>query len=498
MTTGHIVIVQPGQSEPRHIGSYPRHHALWHLQALGVVDDLEGFASPGAWDTAPGTPPATVVLIDTNVAMDHPCLSDSVDRAAAMDFTTRDHGVFAVPAGGLDAGETARRTALTAAAQDRAGSDFPGMFMADLADSDSTQDGYLPAANPAFADHGTAMAGLIGARPVADVWRHRPAILWPQPGVAAQGMAGEDRVALPYAGIDPRCRIVPVQVSADPDPDAMRTALVYADLLGADLIVYAGSLPDPARTAIALDADGGRLSAAELGSRVVGADDDLDARWTALEEELLAASAHRLILCAAGNGADGILAYPAVLATRDEPNGIVAVAACGTAGRLTTYSAGDVVGQAATIRTLSGDRPQVHAQDTAIDLFTASVGADDAIVHGTSGARPVPAERLVTTDVPGRGGYGGGIYGEVWRPATAPDGARVAMDVASFFCTFGGTSAATAVAGGLVALGYTSGIIDRATPPHAVKAALVAALAAEDGSPFLDWPTVRNAAQAGG
>ncbi len=474
------------RTEPRHIGSYPRHHALWHLERLGVVRDLIGFASPDAWALPAQDPPARVALIDTGIARDHPCLTDAVDAALALDLSTHDHGLFAVPAADLTADQPARRAQVLARAAAHAGDDFAGRFCRDLDDADRVTLGYRPAANRAFADHGTAMAGLIGARPVAHLLLHRPAELAP-----AHRDAGEDAAALPYAGIDPRCTIVPITLAADPDPVAMHAALVYADLIEADMIVFAASLPDPARATIGTG-PAGRYAQSSLDAEAVPHSPQARDRWNALHDAVVAASLKRPILCAAGNGADGMVAYPALLAAPD--NGIVAVGARTAAGARATYSAGDGSGQPATLYTLSGDGPSVTARGVVVDVFAVPSSADARLVETRPGARAMAVEALVTTDIPGPAGYEGSDHPPVWRPKRAPGDPDVAMDFAAFFATFGGTSAATAVAGGLLALGYTTGNIARGTDPVALKARLIAGQPDDParGLPMLDWQVVRG------
>jgi len=482
----------PADSEPRHAGSYPTYHALWHLERLGVVSDLTRFASPDAWTkVSRGGRKTRVALIDTSVDLDHPCLAPAMDRARALDFAARNHGVFAVARADLSGAEAQARSEVISAAAAAAGTgDTPSArFLRDLGQAHATQAGARPATARAFSGHGTSMAGLIGARPAADVFLHNPARLSPKPRDA-----GQTEVALPYAGIDPFCEIVAISTSALPSADQMLAALTYADLIGADLVVLAASLPDPTRAAVGLvpatppETGMVPVGQTDTGAQSAPASAAELAAWDGLRDTFLDVSSRRLILCAAGNAGDGLTAYPANLAAPD--NGIVAVGACTADGLRASYSAGGAPGQGVTLFALSGDAPALNAAEFRLDPFAELNTPDEKALFDRPGARPVAVETLISTDVAGRPGYSSTQYGQVWREDPGPKGAPVAFEFASFFCEFSGTSAATAVAAGLVSLGFSTGRLTRGTAPAAIKAALIGGRAydGDKGQPSLSWP----------
>jgi len=484
----------PADSEPRHAGSYPSYHALWHLERLGIVTDLTRFASPDAWGKVSSTSRKTrVALIDTSVDLDHPCLAPAMDRARAIDFAARDLGVFAIARTELSGAEAQARAQVIAAAASAAGSDDSprNRFLRDLGQAHATQDGARPAVARAFSGHGTSMAGLIGARPASGVFLHKPARLSPQPRDA-----GESEVALPYAGIDPFCEIVAISTSALPTPDQMAAALTYADLIEADVIVLASSLPDPTRAGVGLvPATPPATGLVPVGQTAAGAEANPAspaelASWDGLAVMVVDVSTRRLILCAAGNAGDGLIAYPANLAAPD--NGIVAVGARTSDGLRASYSAGGADGQGVTLFALSGDAPALSAVQYRLDPFAELDTADEMSLFDRPGARPMAVETLIATDVAGRPGYSSSDYARVWRDKPGPKGAPVAFEFASFFCEFSGTSAATAVAAGLISLGFSAGRLTRGTAPTAIKAALIGGRAydGDKGEPALAWANV--------
>ncbi|WP_226779693.1 S8 family serine peptidase [Oceaniglobus trochenteri] len=495
-----FTIKSPADSEPRHAGSYPTYHALWHLERLGVVTDLTRFSSPDAWGkVASGNRKTRVALIDTSVDMTHPCLAPAVNRGLAIDFAARDLGVFTIPRCDLSGAEAQARAGVIADAGAAAGSGdgTRDRFLRDLGQAHATQEGARAAAAGAFSGHGTSMAGLIGARPASGVYLHRPARLSPQPRDA-----GESEVALPYAGIDPFCEIVPISTSAMPNADQMTAALAYADLIAADLVVLASALPDPTRAGVGLvpatPPDTGMVPVGQTatGAEAVPSDAATLAAWDALDAAFIDLSSRRLLLCAAGNAGDGLIAYPANLAAPD--NGIMAVGACTSDGLRASYSAGEGEGQAVTLFALSGDAPAMDAADFRLDPFAEIDNADQKALFDRKGASPVAVETLITTDVAGRPGYSSSAFGQVWRDTPGPGGAPVAFEFASFFCEFSGTSAATAVAAGLISLGFSAGRLDRATPPSAIKAALTGGQPYDGarGLPMLTWESLNSVASA--
>ncbi|MGR3436282.1 MAG: S8/S53 family peptidase [Shimia sp.] len=435
-------------TNPEGLGSYPTYDARWHFAALGLP--LERCFVE--WDRAMGRGrPTRVALIDGPVAGDHPNLQDG----ALAEGDRRD---FALEAAGL-------RAALEGVAPDGAEAalrDWIGRMPA--------QPGSAP--NHAIAgSHGTAMAGLIAARPAMGAeWapglEHAPGV----PGRPDRQVADALRpMPLPYSGIDPTATLLPISVGAQPAPVALMAALLWAERCGADMIVLALDVQRPGDPHFPADAI--TLPPGE------------DALWDPLEALLVRLSRTRPVLCAAGNmpgGADEV-AWPARIAARD--NGIFAVGATDAHGRPAAYGPDAPV---VSLTAPSGDGERVDRAALRLDVLRDDFGQGAEAPWADPTGRPAgfettAPEALVTTDVPGRFGKGGSAFGAPRLPGTVAP-ARVAWPaprdridtltretaealleldvyfaVAPHFCLFSGTSGATAVAAGVVSLAISTG-----------------------------------------
>ncbi|MEH7827875.1 S8 family serine peptidase [Gemmobacter denitrificans] len=399
---------------PTGTGIYPEYPALWHLVQSGVVSDLTSFASP-AWDeAAQAATPRVVALIDTAVAWDHPNLRGAIDQALMRDFSVVDEGAFVLADTALSADDLARRQAVLAAMQ-------PGVPGADtlldaMRATAGQHDPALVAADPVFGAHGTAMAGLIGGRPVAGALLRRPDRHLPDGSVIA---GADDPVALPYAGVHPLCRIVPIVTTGAPDPGMWRAAFAYADLIGADVVACASMLD--------FDAS--------------------DPGWQAADTTIRAVGARRVILAAAGNDPTG-LAYPASLRGQDR---ILAVAATTRDGVAAPYAPGG-----ASFHALSGDSLSLDAAVVIYDPHARPDPAGAVLLPDQTVPRPMQLEDLVTTDVPGPFGYNPSPFPHVPGAALAGGMGDWHHEIGSLYARFSGTSAATALAAGLAALAMAS------------------------------------------
>ncbi|MCR8549294.1 S8 family serine peptidase [Salipiger sp. P9] len=409
MVTSNTPILNPTTREPEGVDSYPEYPALWPLLKIGVVSDAQSFASP-AWDAAEAAQKTvTVALIDTSVAWENPCLYDAVDRARLADFSVDPEGVFPVPDAALTPPELAQRQALPAAAQ------LP-------------QAPERAAVRGAFSGHGTAMAGLIGGRPPASGIRlHRPARYAGQPASSTI----ED---LPFAGVNPYCRIVPISTTSEPNPVVLKNAFTYAQSIGADVIVFAtalepvfppaGGIPAPdANSAPALDAD-------------LAIDAAVQSAWQALDDKIREIGQQTHIVCAAGNTGETAPTYPARLS--DPTNLIVSVGALTSEGGLAPYSTAE-----ADVYAPSGDAGRLDREAVRLDPYSFK---PFGLPANASGGEEVSFLDLISTDVPGPFGYNPSPH--EWEPRAAD----LHLDLGSLFCRFSGTSGATAIAGGLIAL----------------------------------------------
>jgi rhodanese-related sulfurtransferase len=359
-----------------------------------------------------------------------------------------------------------------------------------------------PATSPSFSAHGTAMAGLIGARPrgAGEVQlmgtRHigggngQPAPLVPEP------------VSLPYVGVDPFCQVIPISTSFDPDPEQLILAMLYAWLVDADVIVLARDFADPSRMTMDHTAAGPEM---RLDSYPVHLEVGELELWDALHDLTLDVSRRVAVVCAAGNGTDEPMIYPASLARAD--NGIIAVGARAASGRRAAYSSisdPTYPGDGVTIYAPSGDGERLDSMiqrlDTADSGFRPSDQSASYVRHlGVHHSALPPrygnevaadsifaTQEIISTDVPGAAGYNSSLFA---RPASA---AGEILDYRSYYCHFSGTSAACAIAAGAISLAISAGAVD-ARDPVSIKSRLRGDPAIQDdriGVPRLNWETL--------
>ena len=423
--------------------------ALWHLVALGV---LTGDHAPRGWDPARVRCPARVAVIDTSVAMDHPNLRDAIDRALAFDLVSTRLGAFPGRDGQAPLGRIALGDTRAAVAGLPGCSALLQELTARLAPDRPAWLGRLqPATSPVFSGHGTAIAGLIGARPVQ--------------------VAGPDGapLALPYCGVDPTCRIVPISTGFDTDPEQMILAFLYADLIGADVIVLPRHLPDPLRTVPELSSRS--LAGQSLGDLVAPCPVPETARelWAELAELVLKISLRRPIVCAAGNENEDYGIYPANLASDD--NGVISVGAVNALGWPCSYSPADTL----TVWAPSTDAERFDRTEMRLD----PLGPHPEGIPEGAFDRFSPLQ-VISTDVPGQGGY-------ATSPHEGPEPEDGLREFGSYFCRFGGTSAACAIIGGLLALATATGRL----PPRADGLEAKAWLMSQCLSPPPETPELR-------
>lgn len=435
-----------------------RHDALWHLTAIGVLTNEH---QPNGWAPDDVCKPARVAMIDTSVAMDHPNLSEAINDKLAFDLFSTRLGAFPGRVGAEKLGP------LPLGNSDALVAGLPGCkaLLRELAhrlapDQPPLQGKLQPAASPVFSAHGTAIAGLIGARPT----------LVPFSKAHMDGPAN-GKLPLPYCGTDPTCEIVPISTNFDADPEQMILAFLYADLIEADVIVLPRGIDDPFRVEPELYSQ--EFHDSPLGELVAPCPIPAAQRelWAELAELIVKISLRRPIVCAAGNANEDYGIYPANLASDD--NGVISVGAVNALGWPCSYSPGSDL----TVWAPSTDDERFDSAEVRLDAsmprdndFGIPTNNDSAKFSGIS---------IISTDVPGAGGYSASPLDH----ATPEDGLA---EFGSYFCTFGGTSAACAIIAGYLALGRGLNLI----PTDADGIAAKAWLLAQSKPPRAECPSV--------
>ncbi|MBY6154298.1 hypothetical protein KUV47_13840 [Vannielia litorea] len=481
-----VQIAQPKYGDqPTGQGFRPSFHALWHLSELCVVDDLDGFGSD-AWEAAAECP-TRVVIIDTLVDYRHPNIEAAIDHGLMRDFGSRDLGRFLVPprpeskyndttrdelchliAGKDNAVARAIRKEIEAemhaarGAQGGEGCTPPSGARADQ-----------PAAGIAFGSHGTAVAGLIGARPSLVKFR-LPALYRGRKSCDdcdTDFSASKDTcLELPYAGINPFCKIVPVSITAAPRPQMIARALQYARMIAPDVVVIADSWRSPdsiedcncayyGDANQGADPEGNREEAASRHDKkawmpkpICHAHSPCEAckerwAWWKVDARLKALCRKAKVFCAAGNEDTAKLVYPASRCTKRR--GPWAVGACDAHGDDLSYSPNHAEALERCewmIKTLSTEVPRFDRQQTVVDPFAIKDEDQVGLPEQSTCGKEYPVRDIVTTDLPGRAGYNPSPYDHL------PDEHEPYYEIASLFCRFAGTSAAAAIAGGLASL----------------------------------------------
>ncbi len=505
--------------------NYASYHALWHLFDIGVVTDL-AYTSEG-WDLSEVAcesadhKPTRVALIDTSVAYGHPNLVGAINTDLMIDFFSARLGTFprpaVSPAFNLNAEFANGAAPLALAPLSDLFLELTGHLPGEYAAAKGAWDQpgrVLPATSAAFSAHGTAMAGLIGARPKSapevDFAIASRIPLTKEDGalIPLEQKSLSAGPSLPYAGVDPFCDIVPISTSFDPDPEQLILSMLYAWLIGADIIVLARDFPDPLRTGITGRRDGADLLPEEIDAIRGSYPCDLSDReielWDALHDLTLEMSKTIPIVCASGNGSDDSLIYPASLATvagAAGDNGIIVVGARAATRNLAGYSTTSTQTAPVTVYAPSGDGERLDVALQRMDTTDPDYRPHD---HGgyradfdvhydgsSEHANPVndhtySTQTITSTDVPGFAGYNSSAFPK----PTNPQGAL--YDYRSYYCDFSGTSAATAIAAGMLSLAYSSGKIPKGDGPLA-KTRLRGGLAPTNdtnATPALKWSEV--------
>ncbi|GAB4520819.1 MAG: S8 family serine peptidase [Roseibium sp.] len=444
--------------------AYPVYDALWPLVAMKVLTEDH---KPNGWTPAPAPQAATrVAVIDTSVAADHPNLKAAINRNLAFDLFSTRLGAFPYRGPAERVGQLDLNTSTNVTS----GQPHSTALLNELIDRLSAESTcwlgkVQPTAAPEFSSHGTAICGLVGARPaIADTADGHPA---PVPGATA--------VPLPFTGVDPHCEIVPISTNFDPTPESLILAFLYAELINADIILLPRTIPDPFRTPPELTEKIGDIALRDLVAPVEISEEEEKA-WHELAQLISNISLSRPVVCAGGNGQEDAGIYPANLAS--EHNGVIAVGAVNAKGYRSGYAplrGMTIVGPSDDSETF--DRTEVR-QDTLRHDYTG-----EGVPSANANAKFSHFD-VISTDVPGAHGYSG-------SPFQSPEEDGELREFGSYFCRFGGTSASSALVAGFLSLAKSSGALAKTADGLDAKAWLLGKCASlnEGGEqyPFPVW-----------
>ena len=417
-----------------------RAHYLWHLHDAGVVrlshrreGGLRYRVEDTVWDEvySEEVEPSVVAVIDNGCCTDHPHLPFNEAVLPAPCFATHDFGAT-YPARGARA-EAAREEHAVNHFEEAAAR-VPGFWdriealggqggrhapmerldeiVADLRGRDGVARGIDSYAED-FPVHGTLTAGVIAARPPAD-----------RPG------------ALPYFGVDPRARVLPLNTSLRPDFLSLIHALLYAVGMGADVVLIPRAIwrpepweedPDPHRP------DDLRATRLDTDTRL-----QVDA---ALFEVLLhvVGEAVPVVIAAGNNGLSRAQVYPARLA--GERNGLISVGALSGARTADEHA---LVSGYSNTRGVTIHAPSDDAETWDRDARRLDPGGRTVQEHGADPGEAFSGWSVLATDIPGAfGDASGGL---------APYRRDRRTNRRSLFAPFGGTSAASAIVAGAASL----------------------------------------------
>ncbi len=406
--------------------TYPQYDALWHLRTLGVLDSND---APVGWSASQQTKPTRVAIIDTSVAVQHPNLQGVINKELSLDFFSARLGSFPyLPDNQL----TLRNLDLNWGTNIADGLPLTVRLLAEFVDrlsngSNVHANGVQPCTSPAFSTHGTSIAGLVGARPCVSTQLLSTGEFAPLP--------------LPYSGVDPMCEIVQISTNFDPEPEGLILAFLYAELIGADVVLLPRNIADPHRMVPELGdvkVDGQSLT--DL-VRQVAQPDEQSELWSELAALIVNVSQERPVVCAAGNSNEDNAIYPANLAS--EHNGIISVGAVNAKGYRSSYSSSRNI----TVMAPSNDAQTFDAAEVRLDELDPDY--DPVGVPVPNANHKFSSYDVISTDVPGPAGYSGNAF-----PNAVFDGAM--REYGSYFSRFGGTSAASALVAGFLSLGRST------------------------------------------
>ncbi|WP_227269716.1 S8 family serine peptidase [Roseobacter weihaiensis] len=438
---------------------------FWHLDAIGVLNNNnDGTFDAPQWPDQGDAPanPATVAIIDTGIDTGHPNLEGAIDPGTEIDFATRLLGARYQGAPAGIPNTPAQKAELSAlfAADPAMQAEFDTLYDRLVVDPVEV----LPVDDPSryFGAHGTACAGLVGGRPK----------LVPQEGI------------LQYYGANPFCRIVPITTPYSHEIRPMIHALIYAYLQGAEVIYIPRGMPDydaltdraalsPRKTRILNDPV---TMAAPLDTAYVPVEGDLAVKERLLKDKtifetlLQGISTIRYVVLAAGNdGRPDAVSYPAAVSGFATDAMPIVVTAQNAAGLPSSYANGADFADA-LLDMPSDDGFAIDQERLALNPRERETRDYNYLPHlGDQETSTFSYWGVLSLDVRGSYGYAVGLR---------PDPPDLDDDEATegLYTIFGGTSAASAIAAGLVSLLVQNG---KLAPTPITLAQLKAVLAAE-------------------
>lgn len=393
------------------------YNPLWHLIE---IEWLAGFRQ------TVGDKPiqSRVFLIDIGVHIEHPYLAATIDPNLAIDFSIN-------PSGTAYSSQRPREFRIDPLLPKSLGlNEEHQRTIAPLiakANGRTLKSPDRSAYHATFPGHGTACAGLIGAR-MPD--QNKNAI--------AKGKSAPQAI-IPYTGVDPLCTIVPILTSLNPTPDQLIMAFLYAVENEADVIHL------PRGVATDWMNDNGEF---DNPGKLLAKDQNRPL-WLAFEALMYAVAREIPVVCAAGNSGESCLAYPASLSLEEKgESGIVSVGALSSDGYKSSYSN---YGQGLSLVAPSDDAPVFNRHQIRINKQGRRYQFHDYEAYVKAGLAEVPLSRcaILTTDIPGRSGYAGiAPLGDDEDEV----GAIVRDPLLGQFTLFGGTSAASSIVAGAASL----------------------------------------------
>ncbi|MEM9342265.1 MAG: S8 family serine peptidase [Pseudomonadota bacterium] len=505
---------------------------LWHLEKTGLISPgTDGWAAP-LWKDAENRAPVKVAILDTGIDTGHPNISDAL-AAPQIDFQTRLNGAVYDPVtpliaavkealdsvqpgsakaseivaeacaqlkrlayGLIDLTKLEEKAVATAAAAgtgaqaaevDAFKAELPNNFalanllLPSVADAMTAIEDLALAADPEgkvkaaatavindvetleledpsryFGAHGTSAAGIVGGRPSSAPPPQHPFYS-----------------AMPYYGANPFCQILSYATPYSHEIKPCINALIAAYLSGAKVIYIPRGLPDIAHRASIQLSKSRATRIDDPGDTTVVVDEDqakyerLFADGELFDALLKAISKKCYVVLAAGNEAfPDRVSYPASAQLEDDAHAAdqqaIIVGAMNFDGISSAYTNGTDL-KNRLLFVFSDDSFALDRSKASID-FTTREGSDfDYTPHYPPGkTNTFSPWAPLSLDV--RGSYGYAASSNIDPPES-----DTGIDRGSLYTLFGGTSAASALAAGVIALLVQAGKLSDGAPDNLAK-----------------------------